>query len=189
MSRRLTRPHSLTTTGKSKGSTRPFCRELLDDHSRSLTLSTRREAIDAFVAEYNHDRPHRTLDMHRPADRFRPRHDERLPTLHAIDAGRPRTGPYLNLNPSRAGAGRAVCGRYRWLVMSANGIDPVNLAMEFTRVVPASGNLVVCRKQFWLGTQLGRSHDHVAGRQTAPASPTASSIRWESRHLRRLPAS
>jgi hypothetical protein len=37
------------------------------------------------------------------------------------------------------------------LVLSTNGIDPVNLAVEFTRVVPVSGNLCVCGQQFWRG--------------------------------------
>jgi hypothetical protein len=36
--------------------------------------------------------------------------------------------------------------------MPAEGSDPVDLAVEFTRVVPASGNLAVCGQQFWLGT-------------------------------------
>jgi hypothetical protein len=37
------------------------------------------------------------------------------------------------------------------LVLPANGVDPVSLAVEFTRVVPPSGNLCVCQQQFWLG--------------------------------------
>jgi hypothetical protein len=37
------------------------------------------------------------------------------------------------------------------LVLSTNGVDPVNLAVQFTRVMPASGNLAVCGQQFWLG--------------------------------------
>jgi hypothetical protein len=36
-------------------------------------------------------------------------------------------------------------------VVSANGVDPVNLAVEVTRVVPASGNLTIYGQQFWLG--------------------------------------
>ncbi|MEV0626365.1 hypothetical protein [Nonomuraea wenchangensis] len=36
--------------------------------------------------------------------------------------------------------------------MPADGSDPVDLAVEFTRVVPASGNLAVRGQQFWLGT-------------------------------------
>ncbi len=35
--------------------------------------------------------------------------------------------------------------------MSSNGVDRVDLAVEFARVVPASGNLAVCGQQFWLG--------------------------------------
>jgi hypothetical protein len=41
------------------------------------------------------------------------------------------------------------------VVVSANGIDPVNLAVQIERVVPASGNLGVCGHQFWLGPALG----------------------------------
>ena len=41
------------------------------------------------------------------------------------------------------------------LVVSANGVDPVDLAVEISRVVPASGNLGVCGQQFWLGPSLG----------------------------------
>jgi hypothetical protein len=36
-------------------------------------------------------------------------------------------------------------------VLSTNGIDPVNLAVEFTRIVPLSGNLCVRGQQFWFG--------------------------------------
>jgi hypothetical protein len=36
-------------------------------------------------------------------------------------------------------------------VIPANGVDPVNLAVEFSRAVPASGNVAVCGQQFWLG--------------------------------------
>jgi hypothetical protein len=35
--------------------------------------------------------------------------------------------------------------------MSTNCVDPVNLAVEIDRTVPASGNLQVCGQQFWLG--------------------------------------
>jgi hypothetical protein len=41
------------------------------------------------------------------------------------------------------------------LVLSANGVDPVNLAVQIDRVVPACGNLTVCGHQFWLGPGLG----------------------------------
>jgi hypothetical protein len=34
-------------------------------------------------------------------------------------------------------------------------MDPVNLAVEISRHLPASGNLGVCGQQFWLGPRLG----------------------------------
>jgi hypothetical protein len=36
-------------------------------------------------------------------------------------------------------------------VLSSTDADRVNLAGEFTRVVPVSGNMAVCGPQFWLG--------------------------------------
>jgi hypothetical protein len=36
-------------------------------------------------------------------------------------------------------------------ILSTNGTDPVDLAVEFTRAMPLSGNLCVCGQQFWLG--------------------------------------
>jgi hypothetical protein len=37
------------------------------------------------------------------------------------------------------------------IALSANGVDPVNLAVPIDRIVPACGNLTVCGHQFWLG--------------------------------------
>jgi hypothetical protein len=42
------------------------------------------------------------------------------------------------------------------LALSTNGVDLVKLAVEVTRIVPASGNLSVCRQQFSSGW--GRTH-------------------------------
>jgi hypothetical protein len=36
-------------------------------------------------------------------------------------------------------------------VLSTNGVDPGDLAVELARLVPLSGNLCVCGQQFWLG--------------------------------------
>lgn len=103
----------------------------------------------AHPLEYNTNRPHQSLDMAFPVQRFTPRPaDERLPlrlpsTLASaipVTASEPvPTAPVdRDILPAP-------------LVMSANGVDSVNLAVEVTRVVPASGNLTVCGQQFWLG--------------------------------------
>jgi hypothetical protein len=110
--------------------------------------------VDAFRHEYNTDRPHQSLDMAFPVDRFRPNTTPddgedpvglRLPTLIAdavadID-GQPVCSPPTELAPPRAAATP---------VVAAAVYEPGG-AVEFERVVPPSGNLQVCRKQFWLG--------------------------------------
>ncbi|MBB6399014.1 transposase InsO family protein [Actinomadura coerulea] len=157
---RLTRPNSPTTTGKVERFHQTLRRELLDDHKPFADLTEAQQAIDGFVDQYNHDRPHQALDMDRHADRFRPRHDAQLPlrlppALHPVQElpdpdpePEPVPEPERVPEPEPEPAAVDTAG----LVMSANGVDPVDLAVEFTRVVPASGNLAVCGQQFWLGT-------------------------------------
>ncbi|MEU8387909.1 hypothetical protein [Micromonospora sp. NPDC048843] len=36
-------------------------------------------------------------------------------------------------------------------VLPVDSVDQVDLAVEFTRLAPLSGNLTVCGQQFWLG--------------------------------------
>jgi hypothetical protein len=83
-----------------------------------------------------------------PADRFTARPtDEQLPrrlppTLAAgVPMPAPRPAPIESQDRPPLPAP---------LVLSTNGIDSVNLAVEVTRVVPASGNLTACGQQFWL---------------------------------------
>jgi transposase InsO family protein len=152
---RLTRPSSPTTTGKVERFHQTLRRELLNDHGPFTSIEHAQQALDAFVTDYNHTRPHQALNMDRPADRFQPRHDEQLPL---------RLPPSLQAlpdpadsqpEPEAAEAGTlpepAVVDPAE-LVMPADETDPADLAVQFTRVVPASGNLAVCGQQFWLGT-------------------------------------
>jgi transposase InsO family protein len=145
---RNTKPRTPTTTGKIERFHQSLQRELLDHVEVWPDLETAQATVDAFRAEYNTDRPHQALDMAFPADRFIARpSDERLPlrlpstlassasTYRPVPAVSPPAEPALPVS----------------LVASANGDEPVNLAVEFTRVVPASGNLCVCGQQFWLG--------------------------------------
>ena len=148
---RNTKPRSPTTTGKVERFHQTLQRELLDQVAVWPDIQAAQAAIDAFRDEYNTNRPHQSLGMAFPAARFTPRSaDERLPlrlpaTLTAaLPASRPEpvptaaTAPVVPVLPAP-------------LVSSANGVDPVNLAVEFTRVVPGSGNVTVCGQQFWLG--------------------------------------
>jgi transposase InsO family protein len=69
---RLTQPATPTTTGKVERFHQPLRRELLDDVPVWPDLDTVQAAIDAFRYDYNTDRPHQSLDMAFPAERFRP---------------------------------------------------------------------------------------------------------------------
>jgi transposase InsO family protein len=59
--------------GRWQGSIRPLQRELLDQVEVWPDLQAAQAAIDAFRREYNTNRPHQSLNMAFPADRFTPR--------------------------------------------------------------------------------------------------------------------
>jgi hypothetical protein len=136
--------------------TQTLQRELLDQIEVWADVETAQAAIDAFRLEYNTNRPHQSLDMAFPADRFQPRPmDERLP-LRLPAAVSPAAVSVPVVAPRSAAAAAAESAQPAWpqpgsFAVWADGGDPVNMAVEFTRVVPASGNLAVCGQQFWLG--------------------------------------
>ena len=68
----LTRPYSPTTTGKVERWHQTLQADFLDDAGPFATIEAAQAAVDAWRAEYNHDRPHQSLDMATPAERFRP---------------------------------------------------------------------------------------------------------------------
>jgi Integrase core domain len=137
---RLTRPASPTTTGKVERFHQTLRRDLLADHSSFADLEDVQAALDHWVAcDYNTRRPHRSLDMATPADRFAPVPDVerdalplRLPAA-LVAAPAPPQPKELESEP----------------VLRVPALVPG--AVEFERVVPASGNLAVAGKQFWLG--------------------------------------
>ncbi len=146
---RLTKPRSPTTTGKVERFHQTLQRELLDDVEVWANPEEAQAAIDVFRHEYNTERPHQSLNMAFPADRFTacPTDEQvslRLPPTLAPTIPEPRRP--LSAAPATPPppGGRAVPA-----VPVATG-DGVDLAVEVTRVVPASGNLTVCGQQFWL---------------------------------------
>ncbi|WP_230687359.1 IS481 family transposase [Catellatospora vulcania] len=135
---RLTQPASPTTTGKVERFHRSLREELLNDAGVFADLAAAQAAVDGWVAEYNRVRPHQSLDMAVPAQRFRPAEEPvemplRLPVglREAVDEHPPALVP----NVSVPDVARPWDG------------GPV----EFDRVVPPSGNMEVRGKQFWLG--------------------------------------
>ncbi|MER6590889.1 IS481 family transposase [Micromonospora purpureochromogenes] len=151
---RLTKPRSPTTTGKVERFHQTLQRELLDDVEVWADLEEAQAAIDAFRHEYNTGRPHQSLGMAFPADRFTTRTEAlplRLPPTLTTTRTAPDEPPPTALPNPRRSHDQQPATTTSPLVMAANGVEPVNLAVEITRTVPASGNLAVCGQQFWLG--------------------------------------
>jgi transposase InsO family protein len=140
---RLTQPRSPTTTGKIERFHQTLRRELLDDASPFIGVLEAQAAVDDWVREYNAQRPHQALETHAPvtpADRFAAVPAEQRQLLPIWLPGALSAVPEpATIQPAveATAAPAAVDG------------GPV----EFDRVVPASGNLSVASRQFWLGPQ------------------------------------
>ena len=132
----LTKPYSPTTTGKVERWHQTLQVEFLNDAGPFASIEEAQAAVDAWREDYNHRRPHQSLDMAAPADKFcpspacdrlelwAPADLEAVATAHAApDPAQPSSEP-------------------------ASWPD----AIEIERVVPPSGNMTVGPQQFWLGT-------------------------------------
>jgi hypothetical protein len=151
---RLTQPASPTTTGKVERFHQTLRRELLDDAGEFPDLAAAQAAVDAFLREYNTDRPHQALGMAFPAQRFRPNTGTdgaallplKLPAVLGL-SGEP-AADLVELSPVALPEPEVVAD-------SAIPVPPAvswaGAAVVFDRVVPPSGNLQVAGKQFWLG--------------------------------------
>ena len=142
---RLTAPRSPTTTGKIERFHQTLRRELLDDARPFASLLEAQAALDDWVRGYNAERPHQALELRAPvtpAERFQPAPAEQreLLPLWLPGAAWP---PSRRRQPNESGE-RAIDA----------GAAPTPVEggpVEFERVVPPSGNLMVAQRQFWLG--------------------------------------
>nr|WP_199827071.1 IS481 family transposase [Streptomyces sp. WM6378] len=69
---RRTKPRSPTTTGKIERFHKTLREEFLDQVAPFASQEAAQQSIDEWVAAYNHQRPHQSLDMAVPATLFRP---------------------------------------------------------------------------------------------------------------------
>jgi hypothetical protein len=115
-----------------------FRPDFLDQAGPFTSVTAAQNAVDAWVGDYNTNRPHQALDENEPvtpADRFAPtpQADRDLievwtpPSLESLPAASPT--PQQNTDRQQ----------------------PLGGPVEFDRVIPASGNLMVAGQQFWLG--------------------------------------
>ncbi|MFJ2307759.1 IS481 family transposase, partial [Streptomyces sp. NPDC087787] len=155
---RLTQPASPTTTGKVERFHQTLRRELLDHCDPFESIEAAQRALEAWVEEYNCVRPHQALEMQSPADRFAPVPEQEREVLGLKVPGvlslvpHQRTAPLVA--PAVAEPVPAVVAPEpsESPVPGSEGVVPEpGGPVEFERVVPASGNLQVAGKQFWLG--------------------------------------
>jgi transposase InsO family protein len=145
---RLTQPRSPTTTGKIERFHGSLRRELLDEAVPFADLAAAQAAIDAWAEAYNTIRPHQAIGMAVPADRFtaaRARAEQellplRLPAIVSLAPVPPLPAapePPAAEEPGEPGPA---------------GARPYDGGpVELERPVPASGNMQVAGRQFWLG--------------------------------------
>jgi transposase InsO family protein len=132
----LTKPYSPTTIGKVERWHQTLQTDFLNDAGPFASIEAAQAAVDAWRQEYNHDRPHQSLDMATPASKFRPSPQamgDELSLWAPADL-EPVTGPPAASHDTAAAA------------------EPASWpdAVEVDRVVPPSGNLWVGGQQFWL---------------------------------------
>ncbi|MDQ4033673.1 MAG: IS481 family transposase [Actinomycetota bacterium] len=161
---RLTEPSSPTTTGKVERLHGTLRREFFDHAEPFDTILAAQAAVDTWVAGYNCDRPHQALEMGYPAERFAPSQQARagagdLLPLRLPATLQPAESPQACAVPSLAASATVTPGKPVEAVEAVREDTDTPVAavvyrggpVEFDRVVPASGNLAVRGKQFWLG--------------------------------------
>jgi transposase InsO family protein len=137
---RLTAPASPNQNGKVERFHGTFRPDFLEDANPFETLEAAQAAVDAWVEQYNHQRPHQGLHERvpvTPADRFQP--------VPAADRGLVATWLPATLEPAVDDA------------VPEPVPETVSGAVRLTKPVPASGNMSLGGQQFWLGpTRVGQ---------------------------------
>lgn len=88
----LTQPRSPTTTGKIERFHRSMRAEFLSNRTAFANLKVAQQALDEWVAYYNNARPHQSLDMATPVQRFSPPATRRPSSAPTVPAGADRSG-------------------------------------------------------------------------------------------------
>lgn len=150
---RLTQPATPTTTGKVERFHQSLRRELLNDAVPFASALAAQAALDTWITVYNCERPHQSIGMACPVDRFAPGQHDREAKEEMLPLRLPAS---LTSLPAPALAAPLIAPRET----DPGPDDDEQISrptvycggpVEFERVVPPSGNLAVMGKQFWLG--------------------------------------
>jgi len=192
---RLTAPASPNQNGKVERFHGTFRPEFLDTAGPFESVEQAQAAVDAWVRQYNHDRPHQGLNEAvpvTPAQRFTPTGQ---PERELLPLWLPPT-----IEPTSAVAASAVtpAAAAVEVLPPAAAPEPASVqawtggwpgAVEFDRVVPSSGNMFLAGRQIWLGpARAGLTvrfwadcdliHLLIGGGRSRPCAPTCRSMTW-----------
>ncbi|WP_063820467.1 IS481 family transposase [Nocardia aobensis] len=142
---RLTKPRSPTTTGKIERFHKTLRTEFLDHVAPFESIAIAQEAIDGWIAAYNHQRPHQALDMAAPASLFRPN-------------GPTRVDP-RDRAPAQESADQLDSRLVIDVIEPPNYLSGEGAGVEFEARVPPSGNLSIRSNR-----QIVSLHQSMAGR-------------------------
>jgi len=144
---RLTAPASPNQNGKVERFHGTFRPDFLDIAGPFTSVGEAQAAVDTWVGHYNADRPHQALDEKvpvTPAGRFAP----------APAGQQDLVGLWLPATLDSASAPGVAESRAPGAASSPAPVKHVEWhggPVEFDRVVPPSGNMIVCQRQFWMG--------------------------------------
>jgi transposase InsO family protein len=144
---RLTAPYSPNQNGKVERFHGTFRPEFLDEVGPFSSVAEAQAALDVWIAEYNRQRPHQGLDTRvpiTPADRFNPVPESERALL---DVWVPPSLQVVAGEATDDKHGRAAVDALVAASSTVSASDPV----QFEKVVPASGNIMVLRRQVWVG--------------------------------------
>jgi transposase InsO family protein len=145
ITQRRTKPRSPTTTGKIERFHKTLREEFLDHVAPFESMAAAQEAVDGWIAGYNHHRPHQALDMATPASLFRPNGPTRLDVANHPDsvmsADEPSPAPPLLID-----------------VIEPAPVPSGEGAVELEVRVPASGEITLAngRQKVSLRAYVGR---------------------------------
>jgi transposase InsO family protein len=168
----LTAPYSPTTTGKVERLHKTMRAEFFRPHEREFVgLAELQAALDAWVEHYNTERPHQSLGMRPPAQRFRLAGDEKV--LAVAASGAAESDPPI---AAESGHSRAP-GVSRWVDQAGNvsvagfrySVGRV-FAGEPVEVVALGGLVEILHAGVLVATRVQRRHPDLE--RAEPDPPT-----------------
>ena len=147
----LTKPRSPTTTGKIERFHRSLRAEF-DTTQVFNSIKTAQQALDEWVTHYNHDRPHQSLDMATPAEKFYHRDNPTEPN----DAAKTTTTATVTPRTVHPTEPRPAQPGQAWV----------------SRRVASNGVVCVSWQQVCVGKHRAGPNDHPTHPSTITRSPT-----------------